>query len=285
MSRYLKSILLAVLLSNLASAGNSLLSTADSLAAAGYHDDAVTEYYRFIFFHPEHPDLGDVYAKTAFCFAEMGQWEKALRDIDMAIWHDENDSLKDSYTIDKAVILAASGDLEEADSILEAILAKYESEAAASRAADLLLLTSILRYDWPQATETLKNSSFDDESKMEIDGILQEAMETDYKSPRTATMLSTMFPGAGQFYTGNYLSGLNAFALNGLLAWATGHLLLTERYGYGILTFYFGLRRYYEGNRNNAYEMAREYNRKLDKAIEDKLIEILSRKANTDESV
>jgi hypothetical protein len=255
---------------------------ADSLSAAGYHDDAVTEYYRFIFFHPEHLDLGEVYSKTAFCFAETGQWENALRDIDLAVQHAANDSLNNGFTVDKGVILAASGNLGAADSIINAILAGTELDAIRSRAADLLLLTSILRYDWPQAARVLEDCGFDDESKKEITEILRDAMEARYKSPRTATMLSTMLPGTGQFYSGNYLSGINAFALNGALAWATGHLLLTERYGYGILTFYFGLRRYYEGNRNNAWEQAREYNHKTNERLTEKFIEILSNRIAND---
>jgi hypothetical protein len=97
-------------------------------------------------------------------------------------------------------------------------------------------------------------------------------------------MLSSVLPGAGQVYDGRYLSGLNALALNGLLAYATGHLLLSERYGYAILTFYFGLRRYFEGNRNNAYIMAQEFNRKINEALKDRLTQILTSKVSMDQA-
>ena len=91
-----------------------------------------------------------------------------------------------------------------------------------------------------------------------------------------------MLPGAGQFYSGRYLSGINALLLNGALAYATGHLLVTERYGYAALTFYFGFRRYFEGNRNNAYLMAREYNDKKDEAFKRELIKLIRAKVAAD---
>ncbi len=251
---------------------------ADSIAACGYYDDAITEYYRFIFFYPDHDDIGDVYYKAAFCHAEIGRWESAFRDIDLAILSARYDSLKYHYLTDRAVILAASGDYNKSDSLLNIIYAETDFAGIKSRAADLILLISILQYDWPQAEGVLAKTDFDESFKNEINGILQKASKATYKSPGKAMILSTMLPGAGQFYACRYLSGLNAIILNGALAYATGHLLLNERYGYAALTFYFGLRRYYEGNRNNAYLMAREYNIRKDEAFEKELIELLTKK-------
>jgi hypothetical protein len=282
MFRYLKSILFILTLSNTAICGDGLLSMADSLAAAGYYDDAVTEYYRYKFFHPEANEIDDIYSRTAFCFAEMKHWESAIRDIDLAIRHAQGDSLHEDYQVDKAVIMAATGDLARSNLILDTIYATTDYTDIRARAADLLLLTSVLRYDWQKATEVLARSSFDMESKTKINDLLKEAKRAKYKSSATAMMLSSVLPGAGQVYDGRYLSGLNALALNGLLAYATGHLLLTERYGYAILTFYFGLRRYFEGNRNNAYIMAQEYNRKINEALKDRLTQILTETIATD---
>ena len=278
MFRCLKFILMILSLSTPAIGRDGLLSMADSLAAAGYYDDAVTEYYRYMFFHPDSRNIGGTYSRTAFCFAEIKQWEKAIQDIDLAIADAQGDSIGENYQVDKAVIMAASGDLAGSHSILESIYTTTENADSKTRAADLLLLVSILRHDWQRAAEVLDNTSFDTETKSNINGLLQEAKRIRYKSPGTAMMLSSMLPGAGQVYDGRYLSGLNALALSGLLAYATGHLLLTERYGYAILTFYFGLRRYFEGNRNNAYVMAQEYNRKIDEAMKDRLTEILGSK-------
>jgi tetratricopeptide (TPR) repeat protein len=282
MSRCLKFILLTLALSNPAICGDDLLSMADSLAAAGYYDDAVTEYYRHIFFHPDADDLGDIYSRAAFCFAEMKQWERAIHDIDLAIVYTQGDSLSENCQVDRAVMLAASGQLENSLSILDRVYATTHFTDIGTRATDLLLLTSVLRYDWQEAAEVMENSSFDTESKAKISDVLLEAMNAEYKSPSKAMMLSSLLPGAGQAYDGRYLSGLNALVLNGLLAYATGHMLLTERYGYAILTFYFGLRRYFEGNRNNAYIMAQEYNRKIDERLKDRLTEILTNKKTPD---
>jgi len=257
---------------------------ADSLSARGFYYDAVTEYYRFSFFHPGDDNLGNVYSKSAFCRAELGEWEESLDDIDSAFSLVSNDSLKDHFQIDRAVILAARGGLPTADSILVTVDKKTEYPSIKSRIADLRLLISVLRYDWRGAKEHIEGSSFDDSRTAAISGLLRETSEIEYKSPETAIMLSTLLPGAGQFYSGNFLSGLDAIALNGALAYATGHLLITERYGYAALTFYFGLRRYYEGNRHNAYEMALEYNRILDKVMKDRLVEIMSNGAAANES-
>lgn len=249
---------------------------ADSIAAHGHYDDAVTEYYRFIFFHSDYDKIGEVYSKAAFCHAEIGRWESAIHDIDLAISHARDDSLKSHYHTDKAVIMAASGELDKSYSLLNTIYTETKYPGIRSRSTDLILLISILQCDWPEAERIVQNTGLDENSKNEINEILQKASKAPGKSPGKAMILSTMLPGAGQFYAGRYLSGLNALILNAALAYATGNLLLNERYGYAVLTFYFGLRRYFEGNRNNAYLIAREYNNRINNAFKRELIELLT---------
>jgi tetratricopeptide (TPR) repeat protein len=79
-------------------------------------------------------------------------------------------------------------------------------------------------------------------------------------SPTKAKILSYIFPGSGQFYTGNYLSGL--LSLSWIALWTNSivHALISERYFDAFMVADFLWLRFYNGNLQNAEKFAEQHN-------------------------
>jgi tetratricopeptide (TPR) repeat protein len=79
-------------------------------------------------------------------------------------------------------------------------------------------------------------------------------------SPTKAKILSYILPGSGQFYTGNYLSGI--LSLSWIALWTNSivHALISERYFDAFMAADFLWLRFYNGNLQNAEKFAEEHN-------------------------
>ncbi len=79
-------------------------------------------------------------------------------------------------------------------------------------------------------------------------------------SESTAKILSHIFPGAGQFYTGEYLSGFLSLSWNVLWGYLTIKSFIDERVFDGLIISNFLWLRFYNGNVQNAEKFAKEKN-------------------------
>jgi len=86
------------------------------------------------------------------------------------------------------------------------------------------------------------------------------AVITDKYSVTFAKVISYILPGSGQFYTGNYVSGLLSFSWNLLLGYFTLNAFVEERIFDGIVIGSLLWLRFYRGNIHNAETFAIEKN-------------------------
>ena len=86
-----------------------------------------------------------------------------------------------------------------------------------------------------------------------------------YKSTGKAKLLSTVLPGTGQIYAGDWRDGLNSFVINSLAGSLFILDIIKNNYSDAILTCFFVFRPFYSGNRYNAENEVKSYNRKLNK--------------------
>lgn len=270
-------ILAVILLAAIATAGaDPVLDMADSLMGAGFYDDAVTEYRRFLFFNESPKKRSPVYSRLGYCYAYLGDRDAAVDALSRAIDFAENDSLALQYRIDRAVVFAATNDIVRAGIELEEIIAGADSRALKKRAGMLLFMVRVLQHDWPTARiiydRFLRNESYHSDS---IKRFLDRAVNDRYKSPGKAMLLSTIFPGAGQIYNGHWLSGLNALALNLALGYLTVDLVSDREYVPAFLSYIFLFQRYYSGNRGSAYQQAVAHNRQQDLQYENEILSLL----------
>ncbi len=83
------------------------------------------------------------------------------------------------------------------------------------------------------------------------------------KSERTALILSYILPGAGQFYLGEYISGLISFIWNSLWLYLSIDAFTNKREFDGIMILSLLWFRFYSGNIQNTSEFAQNFNSKV----------------------
>ncbi len=90
--------------------------------------------------------------------------------------------------------------------------------------------------------------------------ILCANVSSDKYNVTTAKILSYLIPGAGQFYTGHYLSGILSLGWNALWGYLTVKAFVDDRIFDGFVIGNFLWLRFYVGNLQNAEKFAEETN-------------------------
>lgn len=109
--------------------------------------------------------------------------------------------------------------------------------------------------DWEKAAEVFGKI----DSAATLKNICEEVQKKKY-SVSFAKGLSVVFPGAGQFYTGNYVSGIISLGWNVLLGYLTVQAFSAERVFDGMVVGSMLWLRFYNGNLSNAEKFAVEKN-------------------------
>ena len=109
--------------------------------------------------------------------------------------------------------------------------------------------------DWEQAAQTFAEIDTNHVLKT-----LAEEVGDDLYSVSFAKTISYIIPGAGQIYTGEYISGLLSLGWNVLWGYLTIKAFIAERIFDGIVIANFLWLRFYRGNLQNAENFAMEKN-------------------------
>jgi hypothetical protein len=105
-------------------------------------------------------------------------------------------------------------------------------------------------------------NEFEKAGNQELKILTAEVHERKY-SVTTAKILSYIIPGAGQFYTENYLSGVLSLGWNILFGYLTINSFIEERVVDGLIVGNLLWLRFYRGNIQNAERFAVEKNNKI----------------------
>jgi hypothetical protein len=116
----------------------------------------------------------------------------------------------------------------------------------------------IMADDWGKAS--IAFAAIDPEHPLKI---LSDNVLNDKYSVNFAKVISYILPGAGQFYTGNYVSGLMSLGWNILWGYLTINSFVEDRAFDGILIGSLLWLRFYRGNVQNAEKFAIEENLKI----------------------
>jgi len=242
-----------------------LLSMADSLFSYENYDEAITEYKRYNFFHPDSKNSDYIYLKIGLCYQKIGNFNKSMDAFYTSIKMSDDDSLKNENRISIAISSIANTNYDFALKELQNVIINYNNFKIKRKADFLKTITYIYLKNWHAASnsfQVFKNDpSYNSNSHiLRIDSILNKGKELKLKSPQKAEILSTFLPGSGQIYNGFYKDAFNAFALNGLNFYITYYLINKDLYmKAGLYFLYFGVR-YYNGNRYHAHQGAIDFN-------------------------
>ncbi len=247
------------------------LSLGSHFFKLGNFDAAITEYKRFIFFHPDDPRTAETFRNIGIANREQGHWGEAVAAMHAAVQHASNPEEKSKYQLELAVIFIAAKDYDLGR--LELIKARMRNPSAPvhQRALFLEAIALIYQFRWTEAGEVLRNYTTDEK----LDTLLENAVNLPQKSPGLAKVLSAILPGAGQVYAGNWRSWLNALTLNGVLGYLTVDAVLDRHYMDAALWGGAVFSRYYRGNIFRAEEAVKQFNTQQSRRASEALLQRL----------
>lgn len=232
------------------------LSLGRHLAAQGNYDAAITEYKRFLFFHPDDPRIGEIYYNIGLAYKTQGLWTEAVTALRTATSLAINNETKSAYQLALAVTLIATKNYDLAQLELIKVVLRKPSPPLFRRALFLQGVTYIYQFRWEEARSVLQDYIADER----LDALFETALNMPQKSLKVAKVLSTILPGAGHIYIGDWQDGLNALLLNGALGFLTIDAVLAEHYTDAVLWGGLIFLRYYRGNTFRAEAAAKQFN-------------------------
>ena len=232
------------------------LSLGSHLAAQGNYDAAITEYKRFLFFHPDDPSVGEVYYNIGIAYRSQNLWTEAVNALRTATHLAVDNETKSEYQLALAVTLIATKSYDLAQLELIKVTLRNPPIQLYRRALFLQAVAYIYQFRWEEARRVLRDYTTD----KNLDALFEAALSMPQKSTKVAKILSTILPGAGHVYTGNWRDGLNALFLNGALGFLIIDAVLDEHYTDAALWGGLIFLRYYRGNTFRAEAAAKQFN-------------------------
>ena len=215
----LLAVIFLLLIAITASATDPAFDLGEHLFALKNYDAAITEYKRFLFFNPDHPQVVEARFKIGLAYRVQGWRSEAVEAMAAAVQLATETELQAEMRTELAVTLIASGAYDLA--LVELIKVDMQSQSVRlrQRARFLRGVAYLYQFRWEQARSVFQ-AYLDEmpdaaEIAAKIDALFLEAFNRRQKSEKAARLLSTFLPGLGQTYAGDWKNGLNALLLNG----------------------------------------------------------------------
>jgi len=265
------------------SSSDLCLDIAEKFFNIGDYYAAITEYKRFIFFssNTNNENISYSYYKIALAYRNQQKWNECIDAFQRSIQTALTEGTRDERKIDLAITLISSGNYNGAEFLLIKLEMFSQVQEIKQKASFFRGISSLYSFKWKQAREAFSFyfPNIQSESKeifKQVDSLLANAEDVKYRSPKLAKIFSTILPGSGQIYAGNWRNGINALLINV----ATGYLFINDifnrEYFDAIFNTLFIFERFYSGNRFNAEESAKKYNYRINKSFLDRILKILS---------
>lgn len=260
-NRIILSIQIFLLLSTCINAQTELFEQfhyAQSLYENENYFDAVTEFKRVLFFDDQKEFQYSANFYIADSYKSGGMFSEAIRYFTLAELASQ--TIEHVYVckieIIKLNILRRT--TERANRLIDELLS---DERFINKIEELYYWKGwsyIFSDKWKEASNEF--------SKINPDHQLASFSQTVYDSlynEQFAKVLSYIIPGAGQFYTGEYLSGILSLGWNVLWGYLTINAFIEERVFDGLAVANLLWLRFYNGNVYNAEKFAIEKNKKI----------------------
>lgn len=248
---------------------------AESLFAEGDFFRAITEYKRFIFFHPQEKTLLE---KSKFrigeCYFRAGRWADAVREFDCFSREYPNSEWRSHARYLKGVSEKNLKQYGDALITLNEII-KNPSDVYYDSAIYQIALIRIDEREWGKAKDTFllvpKESALF-KSAIVMSAGLDRMNEIPRKTPAVAGTLAAVLPGSGHLYTERPKDAIVSFLLNGSFIWAAIELFDNNDDVAGAIVTFFELG-WYSGNIYSAINAAHKYNRRAQDHFIERLME------------
>ncbi len=257
--------LYATFLGNCQESQTHWIEKADELYSEGQFNDAAIAYERSLFSGQSGNEIGLIKLKKADCYKQLKNFTRALKELETIFLPSMPDSIQTTVIYQKALCHYLNHNSQEAEAWIEQL--PLEFKTSEKTGLEILIYSDLLQ--WDKARERMlllidKNNSGEreDSLKMVCNHIFDYKYQPKIKKVKTATTLSTFFPGAGQIYVGNVGRGLLAFTFT---AGSIGLAALELVNGFYITGYVVGLgffQKFYFGGIEQTRRLARERNSK-----------------------
>lgn len=238
-----------------------LLSLAQKLARSGSYDEAITEYKRFIYFSSDSAEISDCWHEIARLYQHLGDLQQARSSLEKALSFAPSESIEQQLKIDIGVNLLAANHIAAAEIELLRVATFTPYQQLRRRAYFFLGIAFVYENRWEEARHAfhLALDTASQESQL-IDRLLAPEHRPRPLSPDFAKSISTLIPGAGQVYAGDWRNGINALLINIATGFLTVQAFVTHNLRDAALVYFPLFYRYYLGNRWNAAEITKSRN-------------------------
>ncbi len=224
----------------------------------GKYFDAVTEFKRLIFF-----DTKKIYTYAAYEIMGNAYKEGAkFSDAVLCYTYAELNAKTESELLNAKLDVIRANILRRTTGHALALLDTLGQDRRFTLEQKTILYwkgwANIFSDDWGKAAECFAAT----DSNKVLEKFCRK-VEKDKYSVTAAKLLSKFIPGAGQFYSGEYLSGLLSLGWNVLWGYLTVEAFTANRVWDGLAVGNFLLLRFYNGNLQNAVKFAEEKNLKI----------------------
>lgn len=220
--------------------------------------DAVTEFKRLLFFDKQNQYLFAANRQIAECYKKGGKYSDAILHYKIA---EKAVLTKEDFYKTKIDIIRVNILRRTTDRAFE-LLRELEADTNSTiKIADINYWrgwAAIFNDDWEKGAEYFEKCEKNHPLK-----ILAEKVENEKYSVTFARLISVFLPGAGQFYTGNYVSGILSLGWNFLWGYISVNSFVENRIFDGIMTANFLWLRFYSGNVQNAEKFAEMKNSEI----------------------
>ena len=220
--------------------------------------DAVTELKRLLFFDKDGEYLYHANDLIGQCYKQGGKFTDAIRYFTLA----EINAKKPDQVYNAKIQIARVNILRRTTELAFKQLNSLESDNRFKDKLDSINYWKGWAYmfsdDWQNAALTFAKIDPDHPLKQ-----LAEKVDNELYSVGFAKTISYIIPGAGQIYTGEYLSGFMSLGWNALWGYLTIKAFAAGRVFDGVMIGNFLFVRFYRGNLQNAENFAEEKNLKM----------------------
>lgn len=255
---YFKILLIIIVLSGISPAQDNLsrqFDYANNLFASGLFYDSITEYKRLMFFDREEVYNYKANINIALAYKAGGKLDEAVKFFSIAEINakTEDELYEAKMQIVRTNILRKTH--QRASELLDEIEKNFLNRDKSDEINYWRGWNFMLADDWANAAKYFGKIDYQHPLK-----ILSDGVERDKYSVTFAKVISYILPGSGQFYTGNYLSGLMSLGWNVLLGYFTINAFVEDRVFDGLVVGNLLWLRFYRGSIENAENSARQKN-------------------------
>lgn len=217
--------------------------------------DTVTELKRLLFFNPNSEYIYSAYETIGKSYKQGAKFSDAIRYFTLA----EINALSVDEIYNSRIDIIRVNILRRTTDRAFKLLDSLEADIRFNDKIDEINYwrgwAFIFADDWENAAVTFAGI----DSTIELT-VLAKKVDDDLYSVSFAKTISYIIPGAGQIYTGEYISGLLSLGWNILWGYLTIKSFIDERIFDGIVIANFLWLRFYRGNLQNAEKFAKEKN-------------------------